>query len=175
MNSPAFKALFLCTANSARSILFATTLNHLGYGRFEAHSAGSQPAGVVNPDALAELARRGIATAGARSKSWDEYAGPGAPKFDLVITVCDNAANEACPVFFGDFVKAHWGLPDPAGAAGDAEAVATAFRITEDVVIARLERLVALPVETLGPTALQEALRDIEAAVPARPLQGALA
>jgi protein-tyrosine-phosphatase len=166
----AYKVLFLCTANSARSILFASTLSHLGGTRFDAHSAGSQPAGVVNPHALTELHRRGIATEGVRSKSWDEYTGSGAPKFDLVVTVCDSAANESCPVFFGDFVKAHWGLPDPAGIAGDAAAVAAAFRTTEDVVSARLARLLALPLESMDREALQHELSVIEVQVHARQL-----
>jgi len=166
----AYKVLFLCTANSARSILFASTLSHLGGPRFEAYSAGSQPAGVVNPHALPELHRRGIVTEGVRSKSWDEYTGENAPTFDLVITVCDSAANESCPVFFGDFVKAHWGLPDPAAITGDAAAVASAFRITEDVVSTRLARLIALPLESMARDALQHELSVIEAEVPARPL-----
>ncbi len=164
----AYKVLFLCTANSARSILFASTLSHLGGARFEAYSAGSQPAGFVNPHALAELDRRGIATEGVRSKSWDEYTGENAPALDLVVTVCDSAANESCPVFFGDFVKTHWGLPDPAAISGDAAAVAAAFRITEDVVSARLARLIALPLESMGRDTLQQELSAIEAEVPAR-------
>lgn len=169
MPSMPIKVLFLCTANSARSILFAATLNHLGQGRFEAHSAGSQPAGFVNPNALAELQRRGIPAEGARSKSWDEYAGSNATTFDLVVTVCDSAANESCPVFFGDFVKTHWGLPDPASIT-DAAAVQEAFRRTEDVIVARLEALVALPVETLNREALQQELAAIDAKFPAQPL-----
>lgn len=165
------RVLFLCTANSARSILFAATLNHLGRGRFEAHSAGSQPAGFVNPNALAELERRGIPTDGARSKSWDEYAdGSEATAFDLVITVCDSAANESCPVFFGDFVKAHWGLPDPASITGDIALVHDAFRRTEDVILGRLEALVALPVETMDRDTLQQKLAEIDARFPAQQL-----
>lgn len=170
MPSMPIKVLFLCTANSARSILFAATLNHLGRGRFEAHSAGSQPAGFVNPNALAELQRRGIPAEGARSKSWDEYAGSDATTFDLVITVCDSAANESCPVFFGDFVKAHWGLPDPASIKGEDDAVQEAFRRTEDVIVVRLEALVALPVETLSRDVLQQELAAIDARFPAQPI-----
>lgn len=166
-----FKVLFLCTGNSARSILFAATLDHLGQGRFEGHSAGSQPAGKVNPYAVAELERRGISTRDARSKSWDEYSGPDAPALDLVVTVCDNAANEACPVFFGDFLKIHWGLPDPAAFSGDE--AQEAFRRTEDVVMERLKALVALPVETMDRETLQRELDAIEARVPAQPLVGA--
>jgi len=164
------RILFLCTANSARSILFAATLNHLGKARFEAHSAGSQPAGVVNPSALAELQRRGIPAEGARSKSWDEYADPEAVGFDVVITVCDSAANESCPVFFGDFVKAHWPLPDPAAIQGDAALVQAAFRRTEDVIVARIQALVALPMETMSRDALRQELAAIDARFPAMPL-----
>lgn len=161
------KVLFLCTANSARSILFAATLNHLGRGRFEARSAGSQPAGFVNTHALAELERRGIPTEGVRSKSWDEYSGPNAPAFDLVVTVCDSAANESCPVFFGSFIKVHWGLPDPASVMGDAVTVETAFRHTQNVVQARVQELIALPLATLDRDQLQQALSMIEEHVPA--------
>lgn len=164
------RILFLCTANSARSILFAATLNHLGKGRFEAHSAGSRPAGAVNPNALAELQRRGIPAEGARSKSWDDYAGPEAVAFDLVVTVCDSAANESCPVFFGDFVKAHWGLPDPASVQGDAASVQAAFRRTEDVISARLQALAALPLETMSRESLRQELAAIDARFPALPL-----
>ncbi len=172
MPSMPIKVLFLCTANSARSILFAATLNHLGQGRFEAHSAGSQPAGFVNPNALIELERRGIPAKGARSKSWGEYAGSDAAAFDVVVTVCDSAANESCPVFFGNFVKAHWGLPDPASIKGDPAVVEDAFRRTEDVIVTRLQALVKLPVETLSREALQQALADIDARFPASPLEG---
>jgi protein-tyrosine-phosphatase len=165
------RVLFLCTANSARSILFAATLDHLGHGRFEVHSAGSQPAGVVNPNAIAELRRRGIACEGLRSKSWDEYTDPQSPPFDLVVTVCDSAASETCPVFFGDFVKAHWGLPDPAAIAGDAATVQEAFRRTQTVVLERVQALVALPIERLSREALQRELAKIEKDIPALPLR----
>ena len=166
------KVLFLCTANSARSILFAATLDHLGQGRFEAHSAGSQPAGTVNPHALAELQRRGIYSTNARSKSWDEYGGQDAPSFDLVVTVCDTAAAESCPLFIGNFVKAHWGLPDPAAISGDPATVQEAFRRTEEAVLQRLQALVALPVETMDRSTLQRELAAIDACFPARPLAG---
>jgi arsenate reductase len=169
------RVLFLCSANSARSILFAATLNHLGGGRFEAHSAGSQPAGRVHPNALAELRRRGIASDGARSKSWEEYAVAGALPFDLVITVCDSAASETCPVLFGDFLRAHWGLADPAAVIGDDAAIEAAFRRTQSLVIERVRAFVALPVETLGRPALAAALADIDARFPSVALTGAQA
>ncbi|MFN3702426.1 arsenate reductase ArsC [Thermomonas sp.] len=161
--------LFLCTGNSARSILGEAIANHLGNGRIRAWSAGSRPAGRVHPQALAELARRGIPAGQACSKSWDVLATGYAPRFDLVITVCDSAANEACPVLFGDFAKAHWGLPDPAGQTGDADALAAAFRHTADVLQARLQALLALPLGALSRAQLVDALCRIEAAHPARP------
>jgi arsenate reductase (thioredoxin) len=168
------RVLFLCTGNSARSILFAATLDHYGQGRFEAFSAGSQPAGFVHPDALFELQRRGISSEAARSKSWDEYSGPDAPRFDIVITVCDSAAAESCPVFFGNFTRVHWGLPDPAAVRGGDEAMREAFLRTEDVVIERVKALVALPVETLDVESLQRELSSIDARFPAQPF-GAVA
>ena len=155
-----FQVLFLCTGNSARSILCEATLNHLDGERFTSFSAGSHPAGTMNPYALAELERRGISTSGLRSKSWDEFSDDRAPVFDLLVTVCDNAASESCPVLFGDFVKAHWGLPDPATAEGDAIFVRGVFERIEDVIVARLTALVALPVEELDRDALQ---REVEA------------
>lgn len=167
-----FRVLFLCTHNSARSIMFASALNGAGGDRFEARSAGSQPAGTVNPLALAELSRRGLPTDDARRKSWDEFTSPDAPAFDLVLTVCDSAASEACPVFFGDFAKAHWGLPDPSAVTGGAVAVETAFRRTADVVSARAQALAALPVESMDRATLQQALAVIEASHPAVPLEG---
>lgn len=159
--------LFVCTGNSARSILCAATLNHLGEGRFAACSAGSQPTGIVNPNALAELERRGIPCAGERSKSWDEFRVTNGPAFDWVITVCDSAASEACPVLFGDFAKVHWGMPDPASVAGDDAAVQEAFRRTENVILDRLTALVALPVESLDQTSLQQKLVEIGERFPA--------
>lgn len=159
--------LFLCTGNSARSILCAATLNHLGKGRFTGYSAGSQPTGIVNPCALAELERRGIPCAGERSKSWDEFSVTNGPAFDWVITVCDSAASEACPVLFGDFSKVHWGMPDPASVQGDEAIVREAFRRTENVILERLTALVALPVESLDQTALLLGLFEIAERVPA--------
>lgn len=153
------RVLFICTGNSARSILSEATLNHLGGGRFAAFSAGSRPTGRVNPYAIEELQAHGIATEGLASKSWDRFTEAGAPPLDVVITVCDNAASETCPVLFGDFVKSHWGLPDPA-AARDADAAA-AFRRAHALIVRRITALLQLPVETMGRDELQQALDRI--------------
>lgn len=160
------KILFLCTGNSSRSILCEATLNHLDRTRFLAYSAGSQPAGRVNPWALRELTRLGISTDGLRSKCWDEYTGPDAPAFDLVITVCDGAASEPCPVFFGDFVRAHWGLPDPTFVSGDADVLAEAFRRTQAVISQRIQALVALPLREMAPEEMRIELEAITARYP---------
>lgn len=154
------RVLFICTGNSARSILSEATLNHLGKGRFEAFSAGSQPTGRVNPYAIEELKALGIATEGLSSKSWDRFTGAGAPPLDIVITVCDNAANETCPVLFGDFVKSHWGLPDPAAAQGAGAAIA-AFRRAHTLILYRITALLKLPVETMARDELKQALDHI--------------
>lgn len=156
-----YNVLFLCTGNSARSILAEAILNRLGKGRFHAHSAGSQPTGAVNPHALALLDRLGFETIGFRSKSWDEFAGPDAPKFDFIITVCDNAAGETCPVWPGQPITAHWGFEDPAAFVGtDAE---TAVKFAE--VFSQIERrigiFVNLPLSSLDRMSLQKQLIDI--------------
>lgn len=156
------RVLFICTGNSARSILSEATLNHLGKGRFEACSAGSHPTGRVNPYALHVLQAAGIRVDGLSSKSWDRFTGEGAPLLDIVITVCDNAAEEACPVLLGDFVRSHWGLPDPAAAEGH-DALAEAFRQAHALIFRRLTVLVGLPVETLDREALKQALDGIGA------------
>ena len=153
------RVLFICTGNSARSILSEATLNHLGAGRFTAFSAGSRPTGRVHPQAVEVLKARGIATEGLSSKSWDRFTEAGAPPLDVVITVCDNAASETCPVLFGDFVKSHWGLPAPA-AARDADAAA-AFRRAHALIVRRITALLQLPVETMGPDELKQALDRI--------------
>ena len=141
--------LFLCTGNSARSILAEAYLNHAGRGRFSAHSAGSHPAGRVNPFALELLRETGLPTAGARSKSWDEFARPDAPKIDFVVTVCDSAAAEVCPVWPGHPVKAHWGVPDPAAVEGTDEQKRRAFKDALITLSRRIDLFLAVPVEKL--------------------------
>lgn len=155
------RVLFICTGNSARSILSEATLNHLGKGRFEAFSAGSQPSGRVNPYALEELASVGIPCENLSSKSWDRFVGEGAPPLDIVITVCDSAASEPCPVLFGHFVRAHWGQPDPAAVEGTPIAISEAFRHAHALITYRLLALLKLPVETMGPDELKRALDGI--------------
>ena len=166
MPSPAhpFNVLILCTGNSARSILAEALFNHLGAGKFQAYSAGSQPAGTVNPYALSQLAADGIATAGLRSKSWDEFATADAAPLDLVVTVCGSAAAETCPAVFGDFMRTHWGLPDPAAVEGDDAAKRDAFREAHRIIKARLEAFIALPPALWDDReALQQALDGIGA------------
>jgi len=156
-----YNVLFLCTGNSARSILAEAILRNLGPGRFNAFSAGSQPKGEVHPFALELLHSLKQDTSFARSKSWDEFAGPGAPEMDFVFTVCDNAANESCPVWPGQPMTAHWGVPDPAAAEGtDAEkhlAFAEAYRQLSN----RLSAFLALPLTSIDRMSLQTKLRDI--------------
>ncbi len=153
--------LVLCTGNSARSILAEALINRRGAGRFRAYSAGSHPAGRVNRFALALLNGRGFDTAGLASKSWDVFAAPGAPPIDAVITVCDNAANEVCPIWPGRPVTAHWGIPDPAAATGDDGTMRAAFEAAFAALAARVAALIALPVETLDARALQARLAAI--------------
>lgn len=148
MSEP-FRILVLCTGNSARSILGEAILAELGGGRIAAFSAGSKPKGEPHPGALRLLARKGIPIARFRSKSWNEFAGPAAPPIDLAITVCGNAAGEACPVLLGAPLKAHWGLPDPADASGDEAAVDAAFEQTWSWLELRARALLALPFETM--------------------------
>ncbi|MBV5284821.1 MAG: arsenate reductase ArsC [Methyloversatilis discipulorum] len=155
--------LFLCTHNSARSVLAECLLNHLGGTRFRAFSAGSQPSGRVNPFALQALAEQGIDTTGVRSKAWDEFAAPGAPTMDLIITVCDSAAGETCPVWPGHPATAHWGYADPSATPGSDAAKLTAFRDTLALIRRRLEILVAMPDERLHALALQQTARDLAA------------
>lgn len=154
-------ALFLCTGNTARSVLAEGILRKDGAGRFNAYSAGSQPKGVVNPFALKVLEAHGYPSDGFRSKSWDEFVLPGAPKMDLIITVCDSAAGEACPLWPGHPATAHWGIEDPAAVEGtdiDKErAFNEAFRLMRN----RITLFLALPIASLAPQALREKLREI--------------
>jgi arsenate reductase (thioredoxin) len=156
-----FNALFICTGNSARSIMAEALLNELGGGRFRAFSAGSHPNGQVNPFALSTLRQLHIATDGFRSKSWNEFAQPGAPLLDFAFTVCDNAAGEACPFWPGQPMTAHWGLPDPAAVQGSDEAKAQAFMDTAVALKRRIELMLALPLGTLAGMSLQRELERI--------------
>lgn len=156
-----YHVLFLCTGNSARSILAEAILNREGRGRFIAHSAGSRPAGQPNPFALALLQRQGFDTGFARSKSWDEFAGPDAPKMDFVFTVCDQAAAEECPYWPGQPMSAHWGLPDPAAVIGSDAEKALAFAETYKALTRRIQAFCALPLTTLDRLTLKDRLADI--------------
>jgi arsenate reductase len=164
MGERIYNVLFLCTANSARSILAEALLaQRWGKGRFRAFSAGSHPRGAVNPGALDALAKAGLSTEGLRSKSWDEFAVPGAPPLDFVFTVCDNAAGEVCPVWPGRPMTAHWGIPDPAAVTGDAAAVARAFRQAMTALDARIKLFTSLPLASIDRLSLQNRLRAIGA------------
>lgn len=151
--------LFLCTGNSARSILAEAVLSRLGHGRFRAWSAGSQPKGAVHPMALQVLASHGHAVTGFRSKSWSEFSQPGAPQFDMIVTVCDNAAGESCPVWIGRPMTAHWGIADPAAVTGEGERAA--FERALALLTMRIERLVALPLAELDEAGLRRELAQI--------------
>lgn len=157
----AYNVLFLCTGNSARSILAEVMTNHLGRERFRGFSAGSHPNGKVNPFAIELLRSAGMPTSGLRSKSWDEFARPGATAFDFIITVCDSAANETCPVWPGKPTTAHWGVADPAAVEGSEEQKRAAFREAMTVLRRRIELLMALPLEKLDRLSIQESLRKI--------------
>lgn len=161
MSDRSYDVLFLCTGNSARSILAEAILNRLGEGRFRAHSAGSFPKGAVHPLALDLLQRENHPTAALRSKSWDEFAAPGAPPLDFVFTVCDQAAGEACPVWPGQPVTAHWGLPDPAAVEGTAAEQRLAFADTYRRLERRIGAFVNLPLASLDRMALQHRLAEI--------------
>ena len=156
-----FNVLFLCTGNSARSIIAEAILNKLGAGKFRAFSAGSQPKGQLNPHAISLLQGLRYDLSGFRSKSWQEFARPGAPALDFVFTVCDNAAGEACPVWPGQPMTAHWGVPDPAEASGTAAEIAHAFNDTYRMLHQRLGVLVALPIGSLDQLSLQRRLAEI--------------
>ncbi|MEF9979098.1 MAG: arsenate reductase ArsC [Thermomonas sp.] len=163
MTTQHYNILFLCTGNSARSILAEGLVNHLSHGRFKGYSAGSQPMGRVNPLALETLQRLGCDTSGMSSKSWDVYAAPDAPKMDFVITVCDSAAGETCPYWPGMPMTAHWGFPDPSHVEGDDETKRQAFAKTAQAITQRLRLLLALPMEKLDRLSLQDQLRALAA------------
>jgi len=161
MTDRTYNVLFLCTGNSARSIIAEAILNKVGAGRFRAYSAGSQPKGRVNPETLRLLQELGFDTARCRSKSWSEFAAPGAPALDFVFTVCDNAAGEACPVWPGRPMTAHWGVPDPAEAAGSPAEIALAFKDAYRMLAQRIGVFAALPLRALDELSLQNELRNI--------------
>jgi protein-tyrosine-phosphatase len=159
-----YNVLFLCTGNSARSIMAEAILGRIGKDKFHAFSAGSDPKGPVNPAAIALLDKLGYGTCSLRSKSWAEFAAPGAPVVDFVFTVCDNAANEVCPVWPGRPMTAHWGIPDPAAVTGDDIAVARAFRNAYAALERRIELFAALPFRSLDRMSLKNRLDEIGAA-----------
>lgn len=161
MDGRRYRVLFICTGNSSRSILGEALLNSMAPGRFQGFSAGSQPKGQVHPLALQELQRLQLPTEGLRSKSWQEFAAPGAPPMDFVFTVCDQAAGEVCPVWPGQPVTAHWGLPDPAAVQGPDDVRRRAFRDTAMHLKRRLDLLLALPIARLERLAIQTELRQI--------------
>ena len=161
MDTTPYNILFLCTGNSARSILAEGLVNHLSHGRFKGYSAGSQPMGRVNPLAIETLQQLGCDTDGMSSKSWDVFAAADAPKMDFIITVCDSAAGEACPYWPGAPMTAHWGFPDPSHVEGDDEAKRLAFARTAQAISHRLRLLLSLPMEKLDRLSLQNELRAL--------------
>ena len=163
MSEKILNVLFLCTGNSARSILAESMLNSMavGKGRFRAFSAGSHPSGQVNPFAIELLEKNHLPTDGLRSKSWDEFAQPGAPELDFVFTVCDNAAGEVCPAWPGQPMTAHWGVPDPAAVEGSDEAKRKAFFVAFNQLQNRISLFANLPIDKLDRIKLEKALRDI--------------
>jgi arsenate reductase len=156
-----YNVLFLCTGNSARSIMAEAILNQRGKGRFTAYSAGSHPSGQPRPEALRQIESAGMPTTGLRSKSWDEFAAPGAPKMDFVFTVCDNAANEQCPYWPGRPMTAHWGIPDPAAVKGTPEEITRAFRDAFVVLDRRIGLFLSLPLSTLDQLAIKREVENI--------------
>ncbi|HVZ17541.1 MAG TPA: arsenate reductase ArsC [Terriglobales bacterium] len=156
-----YNVLFLCTGNSARSIMAEAILNFKGRPRFTAYSAGSHPTGKVNPYALRQLEQSHLPTEASHSKSWDEFSKPGAPILDFVFTVCDNAANEVCPVWPGQPMTAHWGIPDPAAVRGTDEQIQKAFRDAYVALDRRIGLFLALPLQSLDKLAIERAVRKI--------------
>lgn len=158
---PKYNVLFLCTGNSARSIMGEAILNKKGVPNFKAYSAGSHPTGKINPYALAQLKLVHLPTEGLRSKSWDEFAKPGAPHMDFVFTVCDNAARETCPLWPGQPMTAHWGVPDPAEARGTPEQIQRAFNEAFSILERRISLFLSLPLSSLAGLAIQEKINQI--------------
>jgi arsenate reductase len=156
-----YNVLFLCTGNSARSIMAEAIMNHKGRPNFTAHSAGSHPSGTVRPEALRQLEAAHLPIHGFRTKTWDEFARPGAPKLDFVFTVCDNAANEVCPVWPGQPMTAHWGVPDPAAVRGSEEQVEKAFRDAFFLLDRRISLFLSLPLSTLDGFSLKKEIDNI--------------
>jgi arsenate reductase (thioredoxin) len=156
-----YNVLFLCTGNSARSIMAEASLNHRGKGMFTAYSAGSHPTGTPRREALEQIESAGMSTVGLRSKSWDEFAMPGAPHLDFVFTVCDSAAKEACPYWPGQPVTAHWGVPDPAAVKGTPEEIDRAFHDAFIVLDRRIGLFLSLPLATLEQLAIQKEIERI--------------
>ena len=156
-----YNVLFLCTGNSARSIMAEAIMNYKGRPNFVAYSAGSHPSGTVRPEALRQLEKSHLPIRGFRSKSWDEFAKPGAPKLDFVLTVCDNAANEVCPVWPGQPMTAHWGVPDPAAVQGTEEQVEKAYRDAFFLLDRRISLFLSLPLATLDGLALKKEIDNI--------------
>jgi arsenate reductase len=156
-----YNVLFLCTGNSARSIMAEVILNHRGKPKFTGHSAGSHPTGRVNPFALRQLEIAKLPTTGLRSKNWDEFAQTGAPVMNFVFTVCDNAANEVCPVWPGQPMTAHWGVPDPAAVAGTSEQIERAFRDAFVVLDRRINLFLSLPIASLDALAIKKEIDRI--------------
>jgi len=161
MSERPFNVLFLCTGNSARSVMGEAILNREGQGRFKAYSAGSHPKGEVNPNTLSLLKRLNYDVSGFRSKPWDEFARPGAPELDFVFTVCDDAAGEACPVWPGQPMTAHWGIPDPARVTGTDAEIAFAFSDAYRLLFQRITIFVSLPIKSLDRLVLGQRLREI--------------
>ena len=161
MNAQPFNVLFLCTGNSARSIMAESLLNQWGSGRFVGYSAGSYPKGEIHPLALELLAHMKVPTAGLRSKSWNEFAAPGAPRMDFILTVCDNAAGEVCPLWPGQPITAHWGIADPAAVQGSGEERRAAFRAAFSELDGRIKIFTSLPFQSLDRIKLQERLNAI--------------
>lgn len=161
MPDKTYNILFLCTGNSARSVMAEALMNRLSQNRFRSYSAGSHPAGQVNAFTLELLNRKGLATEGLRSKNWDEFAQPGSASMDFVITVCDKAAGEVCPVWPGQPMTAHWGFEDPAAAVGSNEARRKVFEKVFIEIARRIELMLALPMEKLDRLALERQVRDI--------------